>query len=147
MLIPKKNYAFTINETIIVLYFNSLNKSCYNTKMIGVNNLSIFKENMITVIAIVIAIIVGLILQYQYQFPPLVSAVVAIFLGLFIGFIVFLIQVIVTKNKKNSTFCRVFKSAVFIQVNIILLLLFLYIVKISFALEVIFIKSLGLMFF
>ncbi len=101
MLIPKKNYVFTTNETIIVLYFNSLNKSCYNTKMIGVNNLSIFKENMITVIAIVIAIIVGLILQYQYQFPPLVSAVVAIFLGLFIGFIVFLIQVIVTKNKKK----------------------------------------------
>ena len=89
MLIPKKNYAFTTNETIIVLYFNSLNKSCYNTKMIGVNNLSIFKENMITVIAIVIAIIVGLILQYQYQFPPLVSAVVAIFLGLLLDLLSF----------------------------------------------------------
>src|SRR5699024_5825090 len=101
MLIPKKNYAFTTTETILVLYFNALNKSCYNTKLIGVNNLSILKENTITVSAIVIAIIVTIILHYRYQCPALVSAVVAIFLGFFIGFIIFLIQVIVTKNKKK----------------------------------------------
>ncbi|MDN8849065.1 LapA family protein, partial [Staphylococcus aureus] len=43
--------------------------------------MSIFKENMITIIAVIIAIIIGMVLQFQFQLPPMVSAVVAILLG------------------------------------------------------------------
>ena len=37
-----------------------------------------FKENMISTIAIIVAIIIGLVLQFQFDLPPLVAAVLAI---------------------------------------------------------------------
>lgn len=74
-------------------------------KAIGVKPLSIWKENMMTIIAVVIAIIVGVTIQQVYDLPLIVTAVISLVLGLFIGFIVRTISAIVGKHnekKKNK---------------------------------------------